>query len=262
MNEGTSYDAANARRQVHSLRHVTSFDVWRCKLSAISVRDQAHLAVELVPVIHVAYSRVTRVFVEGPFMKQHARRLLGLALGVLPLTALAHTGDHGESFFAGLSHPFTGVDHLLAMVAVGMLASRLTGASRWLLPASFIAAMIFGCGLAFLGIGLPFVEGLIALSLLAFGVLLFSNRTLSTSLGCAVVALFGLFHGHAHGSEMMGASLMTYGVGFVLATAALHAAGLLATLRVEAWTQRVRTFFRVTGSAIAFTGALLLLPLT
>ncbi len=195
-------------------------------------------------------------------MKLLARRLIGLAVACMPLTALAHSGDHGESFFAGLGHPLTGLDHLLAMVAVGMLASRLSGVSRWMLPGSFIAAMIFGCALAFLSIGLPFVEGLIALSLLAFGALLCSNRALPPYLGCAVVALFGVFHGHAHGSEMSGASLMTYGAGFVLATAALHAVGLLATLRFEAWTQQARAFLRVTGGAIAFTGALLLTPLT
>lgn len=195
-------------------------------------------------------------------MKSHARRLIGLAVACMPLTAFAHTGDHGNSFFAGLSHPLTGLDHLLAMIAVGMLASRLSGASRWMQPASFIAAMILGSVLASLSIALPFVEGLIALSLLAFGALLFSNRILPASLSGAVVALFGVFHGHAHGSEMIGTSLMTYGIGFVLSTAALHAAGLLATLRVEAWTQRVRAFLRVTGGAIAFTGAIFLMPLT
>ena len=195
-------------------------------------------------------------------MKRHVCRLMGLAIACMPLTALAHPGDHGGSFLGGLSHPLTGVDHLLAMVAVGMLASRLSGASRWMLPASFIAAMIAGCGLSFGGIGLPFVEGLIALSLLAFGVLLLSNRALSAPLGCAVVALFGVFHGHAHGSEMVGDSMMTYGIGFILSTATLHAAGLLTTLRVEAWSHRVRAFLRVAGGAIAFTGALLLVPLT
>jgi urease accessory protein len=195
-------------------------------------------------------------------MQQHARRLLGLAMACMPLTAFAHTGEHTSSFFAGLAHPLTGLDHLLAMLAVGMLASRLPGAKRWTLPASFIAAMIVGCLVAAIGIALPFVEGLIAVSLLAFGALLLSNRPLSAPMGAALVALFGVFHGHAHGSETIGPSLMTFGIGFILATAALHGAGLFATLRIEAWTQRVRGFLRVSGGAIAFTGALLVMRLT
>jgi urease accessory protein len=180
----------------------------------------------------------------------------------MPLTALAHSGEHTSSFMAGLTHPLAGLDHLLAMVAVGMLASRLPGAKRWTLPASFIAAMILGCMIAVAGISLPFVEGLIAVSLLAFGALLLSNRPFSATVGGALVALFGLFHGHAHGSEMVGTALMTYGLGFVISTAALHTAGLLVTLRVQAWTQRAHAFVRVSGGAIAAAGVLLMSNLT
>lgn len=195
-------------------------------------------------------------------MQQHARRLFAFAVACIPVTAFAHSDEHTSSFLSGLAHPLTGLDHLLAMVAVGMLASRSASAQRWMLPASFIAAMIFGCGIAAAGIVLPFVEGLIAASLLTFGAVLLATRTFSITTGCALVALFGIFHGHAHGSEMVGDSLMTYGIGFLLSTAALHAAGLFATLGIQHATQRAQTFVRMSGGAIAATGVLMLSGLT
>lgn len=195
-------------------------------------------------------------------MQQHVHRFLLLAVACIPVTAFAHSGEHTSSFLAGALHPLTGLDHLLAMVAVGMLASRSASAERWMLPASFIAAMVVGCLIAIVGVALPLVEGLIAASLLAFGAVLLSARTFSMMTGCALVALFGIFHGHAHGSEMVGDSLMTYGLGFLLSTAALHAAGLIAALRIESVTQRAQMLIRMSGGAIAATGVLLMSGLT
>ncbi len=182
--------------------------------------------------------------------------LLGLSLSLLAGSAAAHVGDHGNaSFFAGFGHPLGGLDHLLAMLAVGLFAVRQSGSARYALPAGFVVAMLVGAGLSALGVTLPAVESGIALSVLVLGLLIAFLARLPMLLSLPLVAAFALFHGYAHHVEIGQASLLTYVLGFALATALLHVAGFL----IGRWmpeTQRGQRVQRAMGAGIATAGAL------
>ncbi|MGE3873271.1 MAG: HupE/UreJ family protein [Parvibaculaceae bacterium] len=184
--------------------------------------------------------------------------LLSLALAALPTAALAHTGVGDTSGFAhGFMHPVGGLDHVLAMVAVGLLAARLGGRALWLVPLSFVTMMILGGVAGASGVGLPFVELGISGSILVLGFVIALGRQLPTGLAMALVGFFGIFHGHAHGTEMpVDAQGFAYGAGFVLATALLHAAGLALGFGADrlagSWSARAS---RVAGGAMAAAGA-------
>ncbi|MGD9862429.1 MAG: HupE/UreJ family protein [Pseudodonghicola sp.] len=141
--------------------------------------------------------------------------------------ALAHLNpdEHG-SFMAGASHPISGADHILAMVCVGLWAALLGGRALWLVPAAFVGAMSLGFLAALAGMPLPFVEPMILASSVVLGLLVAVAARMPVAAGAAVVAVFAVFHGHAHGAEMGGATAFSYLAGFGLVTAALHAAGL------------------------------------
>jgi urease accessory protein len=190
-------------------------------------------------------------------MKSITRRIAVLLALLLPAAAFAHPGTH-TGFMQGIAHPLGGVDHILAMVAVGVLASRLQGMKRIALPAAFICAMIAGGVLGATGIVLPWVEGLIAASLVAFGLSIARARDSSLAAISFMVGCFGLFHGHAHGTDMIGSSVLMYGAGLVLSTAALHVAGLVVTLQLQTRGERARKVVRASGAAIAATGVALL----
>lgn len=180
----------------------------------------------------------------------------GLAL--LPALAQAHPG-HGLSatLGAGMLHPFTGVDHQLAMLAVGMWAAQLAGRLRWLVPASFVALMVVGASLAPAGLAVGVVEQGIAASLLVCGMLLAFAVRLPVAAGALIVSGFALFHGYAHGIEAPGgAGVWPYLIGFALSTAALHALGygLARWLQARQWQQLIRWI----GAAIAACGMVLL----
>ncbi len=160
-----------------------------------------------------------------------ARRLvlaLPAAAALLPTTALAHTGVGGTAGFAhGFLHPVSGIDHVLAMVAVGLFAAHLGGRALWLVPLAFVGMMAVGGALGVAGVGLPFVEAGIALSVVVLGAAVALRLDLSTAAAMALVGIFAVFHGHAHGAEMPEtASGLAYGLGFVAATAVLHAVGV------------------------------------
>lgn len=158
-----------------------------------------------------------------------------VALSALPAVAHAHvSGAHDAGFVHGFLHPVGGLDHLLAMVAVGLWAAQRGGAALWALPAAFVTAMIGGGLLGMGGIDLPAVEIGIAGSVIALGALIALRSRLPLPGAVAAVALFALFHGHAHGAEMPeAASPLLYGLGFALATALLHGAGVAAALSVR-----------------------------
>ncbi len=141
--------------------------------------------------------------------------------------AFAHLNpeEHG-SFMAGLSHPLFGLDHILVMVAVGLWAAQIGGKALWGVPLAFVTTMAVGFGLALAGIGLPFVEPAILASVVALGLLVAMAVKLDTVMSAAIVAVFALFHGHAHGGELGSAGALQFGVGFVVATAFLHIAGI------------------------------------
>jgi urease accessory protein len=143
-------------------------------------------------------------------------------------TASAHTGTHDiDGFISGFSHPFMGLDHLLVMLGVGLLASRLNRLNASLTIAAFLSFMGIGAGLALFGLNIEGVEIGILVSVLMTGLLLGTTHQLPSVLIAALVASFALFHGFAHGAEMpQAAEPMNYALGFLLATAMLHAIGL------------------------------------
>lgn len=140
--------------------------------------------------------------------------------------ALAHTGvGHADGFAAGLAHPVFGPDHLLAMLSVGVWSALAAPKKAWVAPLAFVAAMIAGAGLAFAGVSLPGVEGMIAASVLALGLMVVAGGRLPVAAGVALCGLFAMFHGHAHASEATG-GILAYIAGFSLATATIHLAGI------------------------------------
>lgn len=187
-------------------------------------------------------------------MTPHLARGLTVALLLLPGVALAHPGHDTSTFLHGVTHPLGGLDHLLAMIAVGILASRFEGATRAALPLAFIAAMSIGAIVAATGLAVGGVELMIALSLVVFGAAILAARKLPVAFAGSAVAVFALFHGYAHGAEMAGTSLLAFGAGFVLSTALLHGAGLWLTLRTRELGERAYAAIRLSGGVIAGIG--------
>jgi urease accessory protein len=150
------------------------------------------------------------------------------AMLLIPAVAQAHVGaGEASGFMHGLTHPISGLDHVCAMLAVGLWAAQMGGRSVWFVPLTFVSVMALGGVLPLLGIALPFVEQGIVLSVLLLGVLITAAIRLPLWLGSSMVALFALWHGHAHGAEMPeNASGVGYALGFMLATASLHVAGI------------------------------------
>lgn len=191
-------------------------------------------------------------------LRRHlARPALALVFALAAAPALAHP-DHGAASLAsGLAHPLGGLDHLLAMLAVGLFAARQPGDARWMLPTGFVLAMLAGAGLGALGLALPAVEAGIAASLLVLGLLVALAARLPLTASLALVAAFALFHGHAHHAEMGDATLLGYSLGFALASATLHAAGL-ALARAFPDSRGGRLALRLGGGGIAGVGVALL----
>jgi urease accessory protein len=145
--------------------------------------------------------------------------------GISSAHSLCDIGAGG--FAAGLSHPFTGLDHLLAMSGVGLWAASLGGAAVWKVPVSFVVMLMVGCALAMGGIVLPLVEPFIAASVLLLGLVLMLALRTSTAGGSLLVGLFALFHGHAHGAVLPAAtSPWLYVLGMVSASMVLHLGGV------------------------------------
>ena len=180
--------------------------------------------------------------------------LLSLALAILPTAAFAHPGaGHADGFVHGFLHPIGGLDHVLAMVAVGLLAARLGGQALWLVPSSFIAMMVLGGIAGANGAALPLVELGISGSILVLGLVIALGRQLPTAVAMAMVGFFGVFHGFAHGAEMpLDAQAFAYGAGFVAATTILHAAGLALGLFADRFARSWSA--GLTGGALAMAG--------
>jgi len=185
------------------------------------------------------------------------KRILGaFALLLTPAIAFAHPGHGDNGLIAGLSHPIFGLDHLLAMLAVGLWAAQQQGAARWALPCTFVGTMLIGGMLGFEGLELPALESGIAASVLALGLAVTLAVRPPLSMAVGATALFALFHGVAHGLELPEmSSPWAYAGGFVVATAALHAAGY-ALVRVLP--TAAAPVIRVAGAASAATGVWLL----
>jgi urease accessory protein len=185
------------------------------------------------------------------------RRLL-LLLTLATRLALAHpSSDHALSFASGIAHPFSGVDHLLAMVAVGMLGARLKNRALWILPLTFMSMLAVG---ALIGIGespSPIVEIGIAVSIVAFGALLAVKRHLNRVVAATVVGTFALAHGYAHAAESVAESGLSYLSGILIASLVLHVAGIGAACLLMR--RRDELPLRVAGTALAIIGSGLLL---
>ena len=141
------------------------------------------------------------------------------------LPALAHPG-HEATLVQGLAHPFSGADHILAMLAVGLWASLRGGKALWAWPAAFVAAMLSGFVLGQAAPGAPLIEPMILASVIVLGALTAADARAPTSLGVTLIALFGLAHGYAHGSEAPANAGLGFPLGFAASTAALHLTGL------------------------------------
>lgn len=180
------------------------------------------------------------------------KRSLPLFLILLPTAALAHPG-HGVGFLAGLEHPLTGMDHLLAMLGIGLWAARLGGKAVWALPLTFVAALTLGGTVGHLvGSELPGVEQGILASLMVLGVATALAWRLPLGLAIVGVAGFGALHGLAHGAESP-ADFLPFAAGFILASCALHAAGLLLG-RVPYVSRILGAVTAVAGVALAVAG--------
>ena len=162
--------------------------------------------------------------------------IFGLAMGVSAPAALAHPSlDHAAGLVHGFMHPVSGYDHVLAMLAVGLLAVRLSGRALWVVPAAFMSVMVLGASMGSAGIQIPFVEFGIVTSVVVLAGLASIGTRLSTAFAASVAAFFAVFHGFAHGAEIP-ASVggVEFAFGFIAATAVLHGAGIVAGLAAKA----------------------------
>ncbi|MGF6256333.1 HupE/UreJ family protein [Ensifer sp. LBL] len=188
------------------------------------------------------------------------RRILIAAAALIasaaPAFAHLNPAEHG-SFAAGFSHPLFGIDHILVMIAVGLWAAQIGGRALWIVPTAFVSMMAVGFALAVAGVGLPFVEPAILASVIALGLLVAMAVRLDTAASAAIVGVFALFHGHAHGGELGSAGALAFSVGFILATAALHVAGIGLGIALQRLSGS-GLLARILGGVTALAGAALI----
>jgi urease accessory protein len=185
-------------------------------------------------------------------------RTVSLALSLAPAAALGHEeAGQAAGLLAGLAHPVSGLDHVVAMVAVGLWGAVLGAPAIWALPVAFPLVMAAGGLLGLLGIPLPGVEVGIAISALVLGAMVLVEARPPPGVAAAVVAFFAIFHGHAHGAELPpGTSALLYSLGFVVATGLLHAAGI-AFGALHRWRTGALAV-RVAGAGVALAGVFFL----
>lgn len=182
----------------------------------------------------------------------HIRNLTLLVLTAAAPAAWAHgqgAHAHDAGLIAGLLHPFSGLDHLLAMVAVGLWAAQQGGRALWMLPLSFVGFMTFGAALGMSGAAFAGMEAGIALSVPALGALVAMRRRMLLPLAASLTGLIALFHGVAHGQEMpLAAAPLTYAAGVLSATGLLHTVGVFAGMKLRQW------HLGMAGAAISLAG--------
>jgi len=181
-----------------------------------------------------------------------------IAFGILlaPTLGHAHPGHATSGIEHGFSHPFSGLDHLLAMLAIGLWAGQLGGRARWQIPLAFVVTMILGGILGMWGVVVPAMEQGVILSVLALGVLVAGGFRLPKQACIAIASVFAVFHGAAHGLEIpAGATGLRYVGGFAFATGLLHLAGI--GLGLIAGNLRQPRFVQMAGGAIAVCAVLL-----
>ena len=178
--------------------------------------------------------------------------LLALVLGGSPAAAHVQSGE-AAGFFTGVRHPVSGLDHVLAMIAVGLWGAQLGAPALWLLPVTFPMMMALGGVVGLLGVPLPGIELGIAASAILLGLAVMSALRPPLAVAVVLVAGFAIFHGHAHGTELSpGDNALLYSMGFVVATGCLHAVGIAIGL-IHRWPWG-RTLLRTAGAVIALAG--------
>jgi urease accessory protein len=179
---------------------------------------------------------------------------LAALAAVIATPAFAHPGHGVESFAAGIAHPLGGVDHVAAMVAVGLWAALKGSRALWAWPAAFVGVMLIGGALGMAHVALPFVEPGILASGVVLGLMVALAVDLPVAVGAAIVGAFALLHGHAHGTEVAeNLGGVEYMAGFAIPTAKLHATGLGLALMTR------RPLVRVAGAACVVLGVVLVL---
>lgn len=165
--------------------------------------------------------------------------------------AMAHTT--GNSMTSGLAHPLVGLDHLLALLGLGLFAGRFAGRARWLLPLVFVASLLAGSLLGLSRVSLPWVEPMIAASVLFFGLALLPKTQSAPWLGASMAGFFAVFHGHAHGNEFVGAGPGTFVMGMAITSALV----LATSTAVGSGIYRLQAGWisRVAGLGLAASGA-------
>ncbi len=181
------------------------------------------------------------------------RSIVFLAALTAATPAFAHLDPiaHG-ALAAGLTHPLTGLDHLLAMLTVGLWSALVGGRAIWAMPLAFVGCMAVGFGAALMGVALPFVEPTILASVIVLGLLTALAVKTPAWIGGLLVGFFALFHGYAHGGEVGEASSLSFGIGFALSTAALHLTGVAVGLG-----QKRILLARLSGAVAALAGVAL-----
>lgn len=186
------------------------------------------------------------------------RVVIAAALLAMAGPASAHVGQGlGFSIGGGFAHPLLGLDHLAAMVAVGLWSALVGGKRLWVWPAAFVSAMLVGGFLGCAGVELPHVEPAIAVSVITLGLLVATGLKAPVPLGAALIAAFATFHGHAHGAEAPADGWAGYAAGFALATTLLHIAGIGVGLGLQRASGVVPV--RVLGVATALFGVFILM---
>jgi urease accessory protein len=179
---------------------------------------------------------------------------LALLIAALGSPAFAHTGEIAGGFLAGLAHPVFGLDHVVAMVAVGLWGALLGPPAIWRLPILFPLVMAFGGVLGIIGVPWPAVEAGIATSAIMLGLMVALAARPPLWIAAALVGAFAIFHGYAHGRELPdGANAVAFSAGFVIATGLLHLTGIAFGL-LSRWPAG-RVAVRGAGGAIALVGA-------
>lgn len=184
------------------------------------------------------------------------RRVGGLVVGLLVVAAgpvAAHEGGAAAGLLSGLYHPISGLDHVLAMIAVGIWGAQLGKPAIWALPVTFPMVMALGGMLGLLGVPLPGVEIGIGLSAAVLGTMVALERRVPLGVAAALVGFFAVFHGYAHGAELPeGQSGLLYSIGFVVSTGTLHGAGIgLGVIHKWDWGRRA---LQAAGVVIALAG--------
>ncbi len=210
-----------------------------CSLvSPVKSRMQSLQSDPRKPVLSFDHSNLFRVSIFG-------FRILVCCILFAPASAYAHI-QQGEAvgFLSGFHHPISGLDHVLAMVAVGLWGAQLGAPAVWLLPVAFPMVMAVGGMLGLMGVPLPGIEYGIAASAILLGVAVLFELRPPLALAAMLVGVFAIFHGHAHGTELPpGQNALLYSMGFVIATGCLHAAGIgIGTLHRWTWGQRLLRF--------------------